>query len=129
MKHLNVVAAVIKKGEEFLCVQRGETRYEYTSFKWEFPGGKVENGETEEQALVREIREEMNYNIEVCNHIITVDYQYPDFSISLSAYLCKPLQDNFNLNEHIAFKWLHKNDLNSLDWAAADLRIIERIAK
>jgi len=129
MKHYKVVAAVIVDKGKYLCLQRGKTKFTYTTNKWEFPGGKVEVGETEPKALKREILEEMDYPIEVNEHLITVEYRYPDFSIALSAYICTPLNGSFILNEHQNYKWLEMQELDSLDWAAADIEIVNEIKK
>ncbi len=122
--HYNVVAAVIFKDGKFLCARKGQTRYPYTTLKWEFPGGKIEAGETPQQALQRELVEEMDYRIKAGRHLTTVNHEYPDFSITLSAYLCTPLSTDFKLKEHTAYRWLPKEDLATLDWADADAAII-----
>lgn len=127
MKHYDVVAAVVCKDEKYLCVQRGKTKFEYTSFKWEFPGGKIESGEIPQQALARELIEEMNYPIAVGNALVTVHHKYPDFSITMTAYLCTPLSETFHLNEHVAYRWCEKVELAELDWAAADVEIVESV--
>ncbi len=122
--HYNVVAAVVFKDGKFLCTRKGQTRYPYTTLKWEFPGGKIEAGETPQQALQRELVEEMDYHIKVGRHLITVSHEYPDFSITLSTYLCTPISTGFKLKEHTDCRWLPKEDLGTLDWAAADADII-----
>lgn len=127
-----IVAAVIKcdgcPGEEpkFLCMQRTRSHYPYISEHWEFPGGKVEAGENDYEALLREIREEMDWTIFIGPCLGTVDYDYPDFSISVAAYLCKPGDGPFKLLDHLHFKWLELKDLDSLNWTAADRLFIER---
>lgn len=128
-KTVNVVAAVVKHGNHYLCTKRPEGKYSYTSNKWEFPGGKVEPGETEPAALVRELQEEMDYDIVVEGLLTTVTHQYPDFTINLSAYICHPAGDReaFILKEHIERKWLSKEELFNLDWAAADVGIVEAL--
>jgi len=128
-KHYEVVAAVIEQAGRYLCVQHGATRYAYTSGKWEFPGGKVEAGETEPQALAREIGEELAMAVSVGRHLVTVRHDYPDFSIALSAYLCRPAGEGFTLREHIAARWLRADELETLDWAAADLGIVRAVVE
>lgn len=112
---LNVVAAIILDQGEVLCVQKPQTKYAYTAFHWEYPGGKVEAGETEPEALKRELREEMNYPIEVVGLLSTVEHTYPDFSIRLRFYLCRPADKEhprkFVLNEHNAYRWLAPYDV------------------
>lgn len=136
-KHHQVVAAVIVDDGEVLCMQRGQTKFPYTSNKWEFPGGKIEAGETPEEALRREIREEMAMDVRVGRHLVTVEHEYPDFCITMAAYLCesfcnaaestKERRRAFTMNEHHAFRWLRPADLSSLDWAAADVGIVEAV--
>ena len=129
MKHYNVVAAVVCQDNKYLCMQKGVTRFEYTSHKFEFPGGKIEPGETPEEALQRELMEEMDYHIEVGRKLVTVDYTYPDFSITMTAYLCTPISPTFTLNEHVAYEWISKEGLRELDWAAADVGIVEVVSE
>ena len=123
-KHHNVVAAVIEVDGKVLCMQRGATRYAYTSHRWEFPGGKVEPGETPEQALRRELLEEMDLEVEVHEHLATVTYDYPDFTITLAAYRCTATETGFVMREHAASRWLPWDRLTTLPWCAADERLI-----
>ena len=125
MKHIEVVAAVIKNKNQYLCVQRNSNKYEYISHKYEFPGGKVETNESNEEALIREIKEELNLEIQIEKHIITVEHTYPDFNISMHTFLCKCENREITLNEHIDHKWLEKGDLPTLDWAEADIPIVD----
>lgn len=129
MKKIAVVAAIIKYEDKILCVQRNSNKYDYLSYKYEFPGGKVEIGESNEAALIREIKEELHMDIEVESHFYTVEHQYPDFAITMKSFLCSVKDDALTLTEHIAFKWLKKEELESLDWAAADIPIVENLIK
>ena len=125
-KHYNVVAAVIEVDGKVLCMQRGVTRYPYTSHLWEFPGGKIEPGETPEQALHRELLEEMDLDVEVRELLATVTHDYPDFTITLAAYRCTADDKAFVMREHAASCWLPWTDLPSLTWCAADALLIEQ---
>ena len=127
MKTVEVVAAIIKVDSKFLCLQRGESTHDYVSFKYEFPGGKLEIGESRQQALIREIEEELNYAIQVEREFLTVEHQYPDFLLLMHSYLCTAKDVNFTLTEHIDYKWLIANQLESLDWAAADRGIVKQL--
>ena len=121
---IDVVAAVIVAEGEIFCVKRGTGKHSYTSDKYEFPGGKVEEGETREQALKREILEELNIRIDIQKHLITVYHEYPDFSITLHAFICEIGHGSIVLNEHKEYKWLLPEQLHSVEWAAADKEII-----
>ena len=123
-KHYHVVAAVIEVDGRVLCMQRGVSRYPYTSHHWEFPGGKIEPGETPQQALHRELLEEMDLDVEVHELLATVTHDYPDFTITLAAYRCTAGTTAFTMREHAASRWLPWNELPSLDWCAADARLI-----
>lgn len=124
MKTINVVAAVIKHDNKIFATQRG-----YGEFKdgWEFPGGKMEQGETPKQALVREIREELDTEIEVGELIETVEYDYPQFHLTMHCFWCTVKSGNLVLKEHEAAKWLTKETLDSVEWLPADLGLIDRI--
>lgn len=123
-RHYNVVAAVVEVDGNVLCMQRGLTRYSYTSHLWEFPGGKIEPGETPQQALHRELLEEMDLDVQVHELLATVTHDYPDFSITLAAYRCSAATTAFTMREHAASRWLPWDELPSLDWCAADERLI-----
>ena len=128
-KHYNVVAAVIEVDGKVLCMQRGVTRYSYTSHLWEFPGGKVEPGETPQEALHRELLEEMDLDVEVHEHLGTVTHDYPDFTITLAAYRCTATTTAFTMLEHAASRWLPWDELFTLPWCAADERLIALFPK
>jgi 8-oxo-dGTP diphosphatase len=127
MKHITVVAAVIEHKGKYLCVQRGINKYDYISKKWEFPGGKVEADESPENSLNREIQEELAMEINELNFLITVEHTYPDFRLTMHTYLCKSEQTTPTLTEHLEYTWQSASDMHHLDWAAADLPIVEKL--
>ncbi len=114
---IEVVAAIIRRGDKIFATQRG-----YGEWKdwWEFPGGKMEPGETPEAALVREIREELDTEIRIDKFLHTVEWDYPKFHLILHCYLCSLLTESLHLNEHEAARWLGKNELNAVKWLPAD---------
>ena len=124
MKQIEVVAAIIRKDDLIFATQRG-----YGDFKdwWEFSGGKMEAGETPEEALKREIREELSTEINVDEFLCTVEYDYPAFHLTMHCYLCSLLTEALHLNEHEAARWLKLEDLDSVDWLPADLEVVETI--
>lgn len=124
MKQIEVVAAIIQKDDRIFATQRG-----YGDFKdwWEFPGGKMEIGETPEEALKREIREELSAEISVDSFLCTVEYDYPKFHLTMHCYLCSLLTEALHLNEHEAARWLTKDELNSVKWLPADEIVIEEL--
>lgn len=127
MKHIEVVAAVIISENKILCVQRNQNKYDYISFKYEFPGGKIEEGESKEQALKREIIEELNMDIDITKSFLTVYHEYPDFHLTMHSFICLCKDTTMVLREHIDFKWLSIDNLHSLNWAAADVPIVEKL--
>jgi 8-oxo-dGTP diphosphatase len=129
MKTIEVVAAVIQHQNKILAVQRGPAKYAYISEKWEFPGGKMEADETEEQTIIREIREELDMQIAVKAKLLTVKHTYPDFHLTMHTYMCETEQRELTLTEHIDFKWLSLAELEVLDWASADVPIVEALIK
>lgn len=123
-KHIHVVAAIIHDQNKIFATQRG-----YGEFKdgWEFPGGKMEQGETPEQALKREIREELDTEIEVGEIFDTVEYDYPDFHLTMYCFLCTIQSGNLVLKEHEAARWLTGETLDSVDWLPADEDLIRKL--
>ena len=124
MNTIEVVAAVIRKDDKIFATQRG-----YGEWKdwWEFPGGKLEAGETPEEALKREIHEELSAEISVDEFLCTVEYDYPQFHLTMHCYLCSLMTDSLHLNEHEAAKWLTKDELNSVKWLPADAELISHL--
>ena len=124
MKQIEVAAAIIRKDDKIFATQRG-----YGEWKdwWEFPGGKMEAGETQEEALKREIREELSTEIVVDRFISTIEYDYPRFRLKMHCYLCSLLTDTLHLNEHEAAKWLSIDNLESVKWLPADKIVLEVI--
>lgn len=127
MKKIEVVAAVIFWKDLVLCVQRPQNKLHYISEKFEFPGGKIEGNETKEEALQREIFEELSISIKIKSFYLTVVHEYPDFEITMHSFICEVETKELTLNEHIHLEWLTLNELRKLDWAAADIPIVEKL--
>lgn len=126
MKSIEVVAAIIRRGDTVFATQRG-----YGDFKdwWEFPGGKMEPGETPEDALLREIREELSTDIRVDKFLYTVEYDYPAFHLTMHCYMCSLLCEALHLNEHEAARWLKGEDIHSVNWLPADEILLPMIVE
>lgn len=124
MKTYHVVAAIIRQGDTIFATQRG-----YGDYKdgWEFPGGKIEPGETSEQALVREIQEELDMTVRVERHVTDVSYDYPQFHLEMGCYLCSIAEGTPRLLEHEAARWLAAEDIDSVDWLPADVLVIDAL--
>ena len=125
MKTIQVVAAIIIKDHQVFATQRG-----YGDWKgwWEFPGGKIEPGECPQEALKREIREELDAYISVCKLLDTVEWDYPTFHLTMHCYLCALESDSMHLNEHESSVWLTKDTLDSVKWLPADVILLDKIA-
>lgn len=129
MKKLEVSAGILINNNQILCLQRGQGKYDYVSYKYEFPGGKLEQGESPAAALRRELVEEMHLNIKEsdCGYFMTVEHQYPDFYLTMHSFICNLDSRDFELLEHIDYRWLSAENLAELDWAEADWPIVERL--
>ncbi len=128
-KKVEVVAAIIEHDGEILCVQRGVNKLPYISKKYEFPGGKIEPGETKEETIVREIQEELYMDIRTDEEFISVEHDYPDFFLTMHSFICSCVDPTVRLTEHIDYKWLKLNELKQLDWAAADIPIVDKLVE
>ena len=126
MKKIKVVAAIIREGDKIFATQRG---YGEFKGKWEFPGGKIEIGETPEEALVREIIEELDTVISMDKYFETIEYDYPEFHLSMDCFICHIQEGSLILKEHKAAQWLSKDDIDKLDWLPADKELVENLKK
>ena len=126
MKTINVVAAIIVDDDKILTTQRG-----YGDFKgmWEFPGGKIEAGESPEEALKREINEELNVTIEVGEFVKKIEYDYPQFHLSMECFICKIEAGKLELKEHQQAKWVTKDTIDNVNWLPADVELIPKLKK
>ena len=124
MKTIHVVAAVIRDGDKIFATQRG---YGEQKDGWEFPGGKIEAGETPQQALVREIREELDTGITVGDSLTTIEYDYPAFHLTMHCILCSIVSGKLELLEHENSRWLTKETLKSVNWLPADELILDKV--
>ncbi len=126
MKNIEVVAAVFIKDGKVFCAQRANKGL--LPLKWEFPGGKIEENETKEEALIREIKEELHTDIKIERYLMTVKHQYETFFLTMHVYICSIINDKLVLTEHVDSKWLPKSELNSLDWAEADKPVVKKLS-
>ena len=126
MKHIEVVAGIIKDGDKIFATQRG-----YGEFKdgWEFPGGKMEPGETPQQALARELKEELAIDVNVGDFLCTVDYDYPTFHLTMHCFYCSVIGGELTLLEHEASKWLKMTELHSVNWLPADVEVVAALER
>lgn len=126
MKHIEVVAGIIKDGDKIFATQRG-----YGEFKdgWEFPGGKMESGETPQQALARELKEELAIDVSVGDFLCTVDYDYPTFHLTMHCFYCSLVGGELTLLEHEAAKWLNMSELHTVSWLPADVEVVKALEK
>lgn len=124
MKTIEVVAAIIKKDNEIFTTRRGYGEFENM---WEFPGGKIEVGEKREEALIREIKEELELDIEITNYLTTVDYDYPNFHLTMHCFICTISGGKLHLNAHNSVKWTTLDELDNLNWVPADVLVVEKL--
>ena len=126
MKNIRVSAAVIAHNGKIFATQRGYGQYKDY---WEFPGGKREEGESGEDAIIREIKEELNVDIAVDSYLTTVEYQYPEFFLVMDVYLCSIVSGEISLSVHEDARWLSAIDIDSVDWLPADIAVIKELKK
>lgn len=126
MKRIEVVAAIIRKRDKIFITRRG-----YGEFlgMWEFPGGKIEEGETQENALIREIKEELELDINNLKYFTTVEYEYPNFYLTMHCFICEIAGGKLKLNVHNDAKWVSLNELSSQNWIPADIEVVEKLLK
>ncbi|MDZ4751826.1 MAG: (deoxy)nucleoside triphosphate pyrophosphohydrolase [Flavobacteriales bacterium] len=127
MKRIEVVAGIIYFQDQILCVQRPKNKLPYISEKFEFPGGKIEEGETKEEALQRELSEELNISTNIQSLYLTVIHEYHDFELTMHSFICKAETKELTLHEHINYAWLTVHEIKKLDWAAADIPIVNKL--
>lgn len=125
-RKIQVVGAVFIENGAVFAAMRGASKYTYIANKYEFPGGKIEDGESPQEALKRELREEMDLDAVIGRHYMTAEHTYPDFDIVLQIYLCE-MKSDFNLREHVSFRWLSAEELQPEMWAPADAPIVEQL--
>lgn len=126
MKTIEVVAAIIKKDNKIFITRRGYGEFIHM---WEFPGGKMEIGETKEQALVREIKEELDTEISVDEFLTTIEYDYPNFHLIMHCFCCHVVNGQLKLLEHEDSKWISINEIDGVDWLPADILVVEKMKK
>lgn len=124
MKKVEVVAAAIVNDKSILITQRSKGEF---AGLWEFPGGKIELGESHEEALIREIQEELYFKINPTAYLTTVEYQYPSFHLTMHVYICEVKSGTPSLTEHSALKWINYNELDGIKWLAADVEVVSAL--
>ena len=124
MKIIEVVAAIIKHDNKIFVTRRSYGEFENM---WEFPGGKMEIGETREEALIREIKEELELDIDISRYLTTVKYDYPTFHLTMHCFICSISGGELQLNAHNDAKWTTLEELNQLNWVPADILVIEKL--
>jgi len=126
-KHINVVAAVIMQNDKVFCFRKGEAKFDYLSNKFEFPGGKIEPGENPELALKREIKEELGVKISVVKKLNQFDFEYPDFKLNMTSFICVTENIEFHLTEHVEIVLESIDKLETLDWLPADRPVVRAL--